>query len=399
MSLLITLLILCLPLGVITRISLYPNVYIYLNDLIVIIIIIYFVIQLFLKKEKLNHRNVAYPILGFFVTGLISLLINYSNLNFQTFAVSFLYLCRYMVYISLIFVVMHQKLSLFKGLNFKLISVGVVVAIIGFIQYYLYPSLANLFYAGWDNHLYRLFSTFLDPNYAGIFLALSFILCVSNLIVSIEKKNKKMFIVYSLISALTLSAMYLTYSRSALISASIGIITLFVIKNKVRLLIPVFAVLVVVFFMFSNYTIEGLNPLRIASSVARIDSAKEALYIFEKNPILGVGFNSYRYAQVRYGFRKNQTKFPSNADAGTDNSYLFILATTGIVGFAFYSKFLYEIIKIISVNNKSGSAFEVAALPSFLALLSNALFINSLFYPLVIVWVFILVGVRASRKQ
>src|SRR5690606_21451003 len=48
-------------------------------------------------------------------------------------------------------------------------------------------------------------------------------------------------------------------------------------------------------------------------------------------------FNSYRYAQDRYGIVNQEDS--GNAGAGADSSWLFILATTGIVGFIAYAIF------------------------------------------------------------
>ena len=98
-------------------------------------------------------------------------------------------------------------------------------------------------------------------------------------------------------------------------------------------------------FVVSDTSVEGLNPFRTVSSGERLKSFNEGVYIFEKNSVLGVGFNTYRYAQVRYSIRNQIGAAGSNADAGTDNSWLFVAATTGIVGLVFFCLSYFYLLK------------------------------------------------------
>jgi len=168
-------------------------------------------------------------------------------------------------------------------------------------------------------------------------------------------------------------------------------ITLLVLRKQLKLLIILFIISAIMFAIFSkNFYIENTNLLRIASSEARIDSAKNAIEIIKNNPILGVGFNSYRYAQIRYGFRQQTETINSHADAGTDNSFLFVLATTGIIGFIAYMLFWKRLVRI-AFNNRT-STVGIITLSSVAGLFVNSLFINSLFFPLIMLWMWILMG-------
>ena len=51
---------------------------------------------------------------------------------------------------------------------------GLVIVGLGFVQYFFYLGLRNLYYLGWDEHLSFIFQL-LDPNFAGAFPALFFI--------------------------------------------------------------------------------------------------------------------------------------------------------------------------------------------------------------------------------
>jgi O-antigen ligase len=83
----------------------------------------------------------------------------------------------------------------------------------------------------------------------------------------------------------------------------------------------------------------------------------------------------------------------SHADSGTDNSYLFILATTGIVGLIVYIGFLRSLFHMSwNVYKEKRSIFAIVFIASLSSVLIDSLFINSLFYPFIIVWLWMLVG-------
>ena len=68
---------------------------------------------------------------------------------------------------------------------------GSLIVLLGFIQLMFYPALRNLYYLGWDEHLYRMFSTFLDPNFAGAFFVL-FTLFVIDMSLRYKKEFKNL---------------------------------------------------------------------------------------------------------------------------------------------------------------------------------------------------------------
>ncbi len=399
MNILIVLLILSLPFGVLTRVSLLPDGYIYLHDLIAGLIFLYFLYLLISKKIKIENKRILYLFSSFLFVGFISLLINSRYLSAVQFAISFLYLARYMVYGSLLFSARCIKNESKKLMGNILVISGSVFCLFGFIQYHFYTNLRNLFYAGWDDHLYRLFSTMFDPNFAGIFLVFIFILVLSYFTVQIEVKKYKLGGFYLLLLALSSIAIYLTYSRSAFLALLAGVTVFLIKKGYSKFILPAIIVLSLMMLMFANFGIEGLNPLRSFSTMARVHSDQETFEIALKNPVFGVGFDAFRYAQIRYGVRNAVTINPSNADAGSDNSYLFIAATTGIVGLVLFARYILEILRRLNRAFDKNDPIAIASMPTFVALLVDGLFINSLFYPLVLVWAFILIGVTQSKKR
>ena len=341
-----------------------------------------FIIKNF-KKIKIN-KETSVPILIFFAVALLSLLLNARFLSINELFVSSLYLVRWIAYASIILIIAMFDNS-FKKIVIKLLMfIGILIVVLGYTQYLFYPNLRNLYYLGWDEHLYRLFSTFLDPNFAGAFFVLYFLFVLNILIISLKKQARFFSLFIGLISLFTLIAIFLTYSRSALLMLIVGSF-IFLFLN-IRIL---FAILIVIIFLLTTiflpkaYKTEGTNFFRIASSEARIGSAKQAIEIFKEDPLFGVGFNAYRYAKNRHGFTFGNWE-ESHADAGTDNSFLFLLATTGVTGFIAY---LYMWFKIIKINIRSK-----LLIASVMAIFVDSLFVNSLFYSFLMFWIWTLVG-------
>ena len=180
-----------------------------------------------------------------------------------------------------------------------------------------------------------------------------------------------------------------------------SLLTFLTIKNMKKWIFGVI-LLFLIFFVGSsrNFYIENLNLLRVVSSEARIKSAIEALNIIKKQPVLGVGFNAYKYAQIRSGTRSSINALTSHADAGTDNSFLFILATTGIVGFISYAYMWFKLLKSDSLKIKQNSNWlRPVIIASTVGLFIDALFINSLFYPFIMMWMFCIFGLSVKENR
>ncbi len=394
-------LIVLFPLGEITRFQLQNGVAIRLNDVLVCIVVLLWLLRRIHKRNVhliFNDRIIQLLII-FYATGLFSLLLSISHLTITNFFVSFLFLLRFVSYTMLYAVAREFSEQDKKKIFFLLLFSGVIFLLVGFLQLQFYSDLANLSYLEWDNHVYRLFSSFFDPNFAGAFLVLLLIVFSAVAVRFLEERKKWQFCISLFFVLITLSGMYLTYSRSAILAMLAGMSTLLILKGKNKIILLLFASLVIAFLVFSkNFYIVNMNLLRVASSEARIDSAQTAISIIKQNIAFGVGFNAYKYAQVRYGFRKGTDVLKSHADAGTDNSFLFVLATTGILGFIIYVGVLITILKraVQVLRFPKTSAFQktiaIVIISSLVGLIVNAQFINSLFYPFILEWVFILLG-------
>ena len=133
--------------------------------------------------------------------------------------------------------------------------------------------------------------------------------------------------------------------------------------------------------------------MRIHSSISRFQSAQHALQVIQSNPIIGVGFDSYRYAQIRLHLINSTSKFPSHSASGDDTSLLFVFATTGIIGLLSYCYMWFKLFKGAQKTYKK-NAFALIFIASGAGLFINSFFINSLFYPEIMFWMWIIAGLQ-----
>jgi len=270
-----------------------------------------------------------------------------------------------------------------------------LVVVLGYIQYFLYPNLRNLYYLGWDDHLYRMFSSFLDPNFVGAFFVIYFLFTVFLIFELIKEKITFKFIFILLTSIFTLGAIYLTYSRGAFIMLVVGLLSFLWLKGKRKILILIFVGLVALIFIApKSFKLEGTDFLRVVSTQERIANMQQGLEVFARSPVIGVGFNSYRYALNRYFGVNNSIWQTTHAGAGNDNSYIFVLATTGVVGFSVFIFMLYKMLML--GRQKFKNEYAILFISIFLALLVNSIFTNTLFYVLILEWVWIFAGLTES---
>jgi O-antigen ligase len=338
---------------------------------------------------------------------VLSLAANLLRYPLGDLLVAALYAVRWLLFVSMYFVLKDSDEKFVRRLPDLLTAMGAVVLGIGYVQYFFYSNLRNLYYLGWDDHLYRLFSSFFDPNFAGSFLVLYFLFVLGQIVhgkadhskdeqqqglrnrfwTSQHDKLKK--VIYGVLALASFIAIFLTTSRSAIIMLALGLVSYLLLIGQKKWILAFIAVVVVIFLGASRFFyLENVNPFRMASSTARIESANNAISIISRNVLFGVGFNAYRYAQYEYGFRQEDTRYPNHADSGTDNSFLFVFATTGLVGFAAFLYLLYRMVFL--AQYRRDSVMGKILLVSLLGICADSFFINSLFYPAILYWLVVI---------
>lgn len=395
---LLLLLLLIYPLGQVEKLPLgISGVSVYLHDLIIVFILMVGLLTYRRSLTKIYSLRLLLPLFSFEFFSLISLLLNPLGLSLMDRLVSGSYFLRFSAYAVLYPIVFFQtKQDPCRGrkLSIALFMAGVFLAVFGLLQYFLYPNLRNLYYLGWDPHQYRLFSTFLDPNFTGLILVLSILLGLDLLFKymddrKIARANLVIFVNILLIF-ICLIAVILTYSRSSYLALLVTLPIFLLSKERSKLikwLVLFYVLFFAAIFLLPRPFGEGVRLERLSTVQSRLESYQRAIMIIKKYPLFGVGFNAYRYAQRNMGFLPQADWLEIHSGSGADNSFLFAWATSGIGGFL---SIVWLVWRILKLNIKS--------LALNMAVVIHSFFVNSLFYPWVLIWLWIFLGVEEGLK-
>lgn len=359
-------------------------------DILVAATVSFFLIWKTGIKKQLEIPKPFKVLLVFSVIGLFSLIIN-SNFS------GVLYLIRFVFY-SFFFWIGYEIAVDGKRqaiLN-TLISIGVIIALLGGVQLLIFPNLTFLTEFGYDPHIFRLSSTFLDPNFVGAFLTIIYAVC---LIKYIENKNR----LIPGILLILFSAIILTFSRSAWIFfAIVNLFTVWILPKKIVVGLIVLALLFVIFVPRIQQRIIGAVFIDISAS-ERLLSWEKGINLFKLSPVTGIGFNNIKTVSIEQGLIRPFTPDGGNSGNGIDSSWLLILVTTGVVGIIcygyFYLRLIVEFIKKLK-NNQTLSKKYLILTGMLVGLLFESQFINSLFYPQIMLVFYIIMGMYyADNKQ
>jgi hypothetical protein len=289
------------------------------------------------------------------------------------------YLFRWTIYSFLALSL--SKLLTSGRIKALLCAIGSSVVITGLVQYIFLPDLRFTSIANWDPHYYRVVGPLLDPGFVGMILVL-FIVFLSLVPISTGLFNKILW-------PFTFACLLLTYSRSSYLAFFVATLTIAFIRKSPKLLVVTTAVLILAISLLPRPGGEGTNLDRTNSAQLRFINWGQSLKIFADHPIIGVGFNVYRYAQKQYGFLDQNNWLYSHAGAGADSSLLFVAATTGAVGL---SVFFWYLKSLFSLRSPLITI-------SLLALLPHSFFLNSFFYPPILIWLALLIALSAFREK
>lgn len=264
-----------------------------------------------------------------------------------------------------------------------------------------------------NDGLYHLL--FKAHNAAGGFLMIVSSLCFGLYYLRKERKYLFMLIFNTL-------GLMLTYSRGSIIGFGFGIVALYCIRKKcLKYLVSVMFVLQIIaytaayyyapdnFMMVNLYSVDGIN---IEDSMDRAGTFinrffylwPRAIHLFLQSPILGTGFGSYDdwpYGLVGgYGFMVNESDY-IHTDGHAHNSYLNVLAETGIVGLLvlfYFIKQMYIYLKNnMECKYKRGIAYGLMV--CLWASLASATTEHRLFTPAQMLPFYTLLGLMLANKS
>lgn len=367
-----------LSLGQIGRISfLNQQINFYLYEISAAILLLIMVFKYRFDPVKLSISHFPYTYI-FFIWLLFSYIIGIGQYTFYENIVGLLYFLR-LVFYSLFFIyigfhIKNQKAAR-RIIKKSLILFIVLTVISSLIQYFFYPQLRNLIYLGWDEHLYRMFGTFLDTAVASGVYGLIFIYIYLNKGLFVKKKIFR-YIFLVLLSVCIL----LTYSRTLYLSMGM-LVAYFLIRNKnIKKLIFITGLFLLLLMIIPKPIGEGVNLVRKTSIIARVTDYNTGFRVWLKSPITGIGYNRIRYVKGRLGLLTVDDFGLNHAASSFHSTFLIILATGGLVGL-----FLF----ILSLWQICGRQKKMAVYIIFLSILS--LSDNILFHPFIL-YLLILIG-------
>lgn len=242
--------------------------------------------QLISKNLLLSIKK--WPFLVFLLS--FSLIVN-TIIDPKTATWGWLYLTRFVVLLTFI----AGSLWTFRQVNKEfwlqasLIYANMLFVGWGFLQLVLIPDLRWLHTLGFDDHVFRLASTLLDPNWAGALLGIW-----SLWLLELQKKHSKWSFFYQILLFFNILALTLSFSRASWLAFAISLPFLFSFtKNWVR---PKYIVMLLVFVILSAlyahfFSSEGTKIFRFNSILYRFEAISEYFSSLEWWQVLiGTGF-------------------------------------------------------------------------------------------------------------
>ncbi|KKS94871.1 MAG: O-antigen polymerase [Candidatus Collierbacteria bacterium GW2011_GWB1_44_6] len=283
------------------------------------------------------------PLMYFLAAALLSLLFNLNLVIEGGLYFSLFYFARLCIYPAVYFAIKQSKIK--RLLPYILISFATFCAF-GALQYFFLPDMRYLKLLGFDDHYFRLIGSFFDPNFTGAVFAGSALMLIG--------------LGHWLFSLLPLILLALTFSRASYLVFFAGLLYLLYLKKQKTLLFFVLILVVAVYLIPKPFG-EGVNLARTFSIYSRFESWRSGIDLFLQKPFFGWGYNTLRgLAGQRFQI---------------DNSFLYLAATTGIVGLATF----VNLLKAIFIIAKS-----VPQRIFLISILAHSLFNNSLLY----IWIY-----------
>lgn len=260
-----------------------------------------------------------------------------------------------------------------KGiLKNSLLAVSVTSAIFGWIQFFWIPDIKPFFTYGWDEHLFRLVGTFLDPTFLGLIIVLG-------LLIAFSKKKR-------LISLFLFVSLAFTYSRASYLALFVGLAYLAFVKKRILTFAVPFIALIIIALALPTSKNHSIEFFRTFSAIARVENYKTTLEIIKKSPIFGIGYNNMCLAYNKFvGYQS----LSSHACSGSDSSVLLITATMGLSG-------LFSFLTLANILWKNLE--DLTAKAMMISLATHSLFSNSLFYPWVLGFLICYLSIYLGNK-
>ena len=387
------------------------------SDILIPVFIVVWGLSKIKTDPKIHVGKIGKMISMFIFITILSYLLNTLRFDVKEMIIAGVYLGRFLMYVVLALIT-HDLLKRDKTSKTQNIILGsmvasmLLIAIFGFIQLTIFPSFLflGMHLQGWDPHIGRLLSTWFDPNFVGGFLAYMIGLFVAITIYFRHTRQHKLMMLVGTATLIAIAALWMTYSRSAYLAliATLGILAL--LKSR-KMLIVVILIGVLGFSLSpriqerttdawdSGKAILGFDSEKPLDPTAklRIKSWNNAVEIIKDYPMIGAGYGRYRNEIVNRGLGMSR----DHASGGSDSSLLTIWAMTGVFGLltylGIYFMAIIENIRLILKKRTLQSYINAGIIAGLMGLLVHSTFVNSLPFPLIMVYLWVGVGMLDKK--
>tara|TARA_R110002051_G_scaffold84386_1_gene149727 strand:- start:5189 stop:6400 length:1212 start_codon:yes stop_codon:yes gene_type:complete len=203
-----------------------------------------------------------------------------------------------------------------------------------------------------------------NPNMVGLKASIALITAIYFII---HKINYKKVLIGIIVCFPLINLIFLSASRGALVSSILGIL-LMLFFMKISIVKKMFLIVIMVFsstfFMTYLMTSQKVFYQRIENAINTGNTGRNILWegafrIIEDNPFIGVSIPGMLPEMYKYSGIYN----------GPHNVYLYVLVTTGILGFVFYMTFIIRLGKKLYTDFKQTGM--ILYLTIFLVVLFN----------------------------
>ena len=414
MRLLFWICLLCLVPGLLIRIP-FGGGGILLSDVLVPLFAGLWLGQKILVDRKLPSPAFIIPALGFVIVALLSWVLGAWDLLLKEKILSFSYIVRFAGIVILAWSVFDWVNSKTDGdrvlLNlFKIVG---TVIVLGYVQFYVYPDISKFStVGGFDPHIGRLLGTWMDPNFLGGLLAFFLPLMLGFWYQSDDKKTKYWL---GALILLCIYALFLTFSRSAYLAGLGGMGLFFLFRDPKIILVGI--VVASLGLATSERAQKRVGELAgtmasvvlrdtdevDATAKLRVQSWQRSFGLWQKYPVLGIGYNTYRFRGAEEGVVDE--KFFSAG--GSDSTLLTVLVTTGVFGLLAFLWFYLDLwIRNFvrwrqaprTLSFLSGGELYLGFVAGWTAILVHSVFVNSLLFPLIFMPIMVVAAVLQSRN-